>query len=75
MIAERPTVHSLMNEVRRLTAQEQIDLLEKIAGLLRAAVPAEPRRSILELKGLGAEIWRGVRAQEYVAQERGGWDG
>lgn len=75
MIAEQPTVYRVMNEIRRLTPQEQLDLLEEIAALLRAALPVQSTRSILELKGLGAQIWRGVRAQEHAAQERAAWDG
>lgn len=75
MIAERPSVSGAMSEIRRLTPQEQLDLLEEIASLLRASLPVRPTHSILELKGLGTPIWRGVRAQEYVAQERAAWDG
>lgn len=75
MLAEQPTVFRVMSEIRQLTPQEQLDLLEGITLLLRSALPSQPKHSILELKGLGASIWRGVRAQEYVAQERAGWDG
>ena len=75
MIADRPTVHGVLNEIRRLTTQEQLDLIEEITSLLRSVLPAQRTRSILELKGLGAPIWQGVRAQEYVAQERAAWDG
>lgn len=34
----------------------------------------KPKRSILELRGLGKEIWHGVDAQEYVNQERDSWN-
>jgi len=33
-----------------------------------------PDRSILELEGLGAEIWAGVDAQQYVNELRNDWD-
>ncbi len=32
------------------------------------------KHSIMELEGLGAEIWQGIDAQEYVRQERASWD-
>ena len=32
------------------------------------------RHSLLELEGLGAEIWKGIDAQEYVRKEREAWD-
>jgi hypothetical protein len=33
-----------------------------------------PQRSLLELEGLGAEIWQGIDAQEYVNELRKEWD-
>lgn len=36
--------------------------------------PKNPR-SILELQGLGKEIWEGIDPDAYVAQEREAWDG
>ena len=35
--------------------------------------PKNPR-SILELRGLGKEVWAGVDPDEYVAQERDSWE-
>lgn len=32
------------------------------------------KRSILELQGLGAEIWKGVDVTEYINRERDSWD-
>lgn len=41
----------------------------------RGALP-EPARppSLLALRGLGAELWKGVDAQEYVNELRREWD-
>jgi hypothetical protein len=36
---------------------------------------SNPKRSILELRGLGKEIWGNIDAQEYVNQERDSWNG
>jgi|YNPNPStandDraft_1061719.scaffolds.fasta_scaffold51535_3 excisionase family DNA binding protein len=33
-----------------------------------------PKRSIMELHGLGREIWEGIDAQEYVNELRKEWD-
>lgn len=75
MINEKPTVSQVLQNIRALGPREQLDVLEQIAALLRTSLPANPRHSILELEGLGARIWRGIRAQEYVNQERAVWDG
>jgi len=39
-----------------------------------SASSSEPA-SVLELEGLGAEIWQGIDAQEYVTGERSSWRG
>lgn len=31
--------------------------------------------SLLDLKGLGKEVWQGVDAQDYVDRERASWNG
>jgi hypothetical protein len=44
--------------------------------LLTDEVSAEElQHSILELKGLGKEVWGEIDAQEYVDQERRSWHG
>ena len=66
MITDKPTVSQLLENIRALGPQEQLDLLEQIAALLRASLPILAPHSILELEGLGARVWRGISAQTYV---------
>jgi len=56
----------------KLSPEERVQLAQELAGP-RTEAP-KPRRSILELEGLGAEIWEGVDAQEYVNAERATWE-
>ncbi|MEH2448407.1 MAG: hypothetical protein V7K18_22320 [Nostoc sp.] len=63
-------------QAKSLTPEEQIRLIEDLSSLIRQQVMTlKPKRSILELRGLGKEIWNGVDAQEYVNQERDSWNG
>jgi hypothetical protein len=60
--------------IRWLPIRERLRLLALIGeGLSREAElpPDRPRRSLMELQGLGKEIWEGVDAQEYVDELRG----
>ena len=52
---------------RRSVAQEVIHLLNDV---LASPGPV----SILELKGLGKEIWENVEASTHVKRERSSWD-
>jgi len=56
----------------KLSPEERAQLAQELAT--PAADERRPRRSILELRGLGAEIWEGVDAQEYVNAERAAWE-
>jgi hypothetical protein len=61
-------------QIAPLSAEQKLRLIAKIAEALENEVEERPRRSIMELHGLGAEIWRGIDAQEYVNQLRSEWD-
>jgi hypothetical protein len=62
--------------IRALPAGEQLRLVELITSKLAAEVRPEGQRqrSLLELEGLGAELWQGIDAQHYVDELRQEWD-
>ena len=63
-------------QIKLLPAAERLWLVAMIArDLAKATISETPRqRSLLELEGLGAEIWEGIDAQEYVNELRQEWD-
>lgn len=66
-------------QIAPLSAEQKLRLIAKIAQELASLAQSEPceeagRRSLLDLEGLGAEIWKGIDAQEYVNQLRSEWD-
>lgn len=61
--------------IHQLSPEELVDLLECISVALKQRMGQKlAKHSIMELEGLGAEIWEGIDAQEYVRQERASWD-
>ncbi len=63
--------------IKPLSPDDRIKLLAKIAEeLANGKDTKEPgeKRSLLELEGLGAEIWEGIDAQEYVNELRNEWE-
>jgi len=67
--------NEIKNQVLSLTPEEQLRLIDEVLSVVRHRVTAKPKRSILELEGLGKEVWSGIDAQEYVNQERGKCNG
>ena len=52
---------------RRSVAQEVIQILDQ-------ALTEPPRLSIMDLQGLGKEIWRDINSDQYIEAERRAWD-
>ena len=67
--------YEVLSRVQRLTPADQIRLLEELATFVHRRVMPQPRRSILDLQGLGKEAWLGIDAQEHVDRERASWKG
>ena len=66
---------NILRDAESLSRVEQLRLISELADHLRVHTAPEKRNSILELQGLGKEIWQGLDAQEYVDRERTSWDG
>ncbi len=62
--------------IKVLSKSEQLKLIALISQQLAKKRKSAKRkqRSLMELEGLGAEIWQGIDAQEYVNQMRDEWD-
>jgi hypothetical protein len=69
------TYQRVLGQAERLSPNDQLRLLEELAASVRRRVLPGKRRSIMELEGLGQEIWQGIDAQEYVNRERDAWGG
>ncbi len=59
--------------VKPLPNNEKLRLIAKVSTDL-AETEARPKRSLLEFEGLGAEVWKGIDAQEYVNELRNEWE-
>lgn len=64
-------------EIRSLPLQERLQLAQRILEDVAQAMDSAssgPPSSLLELEGLGAEIWSGEDAQAYVSRLRQEWN-
>ena len=61
--------------IQSIPITEQLELIALISKELSNRAAAEKnRRSLLELEGLGAEVWEGVDALKYIDELRNEWD-
>lgn len=62
---------------RRLRARAQAQhrsIAQEVTHILEGALNEAEPLSILELQGLGKELWSGTDAATHVAAERDSWD-
>jgi len=63
--------------IKLLPTSERLELLALVARDLAeqsSGISKSPKHSIMELHGLGKEMWEGVDAQEYVNRLRDEWE-
>jgi hypothetical protein len=60
--------------IKPLPREQQHLLLDVLRNELENDDDNSQPHSILELHGLGKEIWQGIDAEEYVRELRGEWE-
>jgi hypothetical protein len=70
------TYAEALQAIEGLSAADQRRLLSELTSRLRARSEEQPCvHSVMELRGLGKEVWSGVDPDQYVEQERSSWNG
>ena len=65
---------ALYRKLKARAKSERRSVAQEVAQLLSEALEAPKPLSILELRGLGKEHWKGVDAASHVNKERASWD-
>jgi len=65
---------SLYRKLKARAKRERRSISQEATRILAESLEATEPLSIMELQGLGKEIWKGIDATEYVKQERRSWD-
>jgi len=64
---------ALYRKLKARAKRERRSVAQEVTILLAQALESPATPSILELRGLGKELWRGVDAASHVASERSDW--
>lgn len=65
---------ALYRKLKARAKSERRSVAQEVAQLLSEALEAPKPLSILELRGLGKEHWKGVDAASHVNKGRASWD-
>lgn len=64
----------LYEELKARAQRARRSVAQEATGVLAAALDKPISVSILELEGLGKELWQGIDAAAHVEAERASWD-
>jgi len=65
---------SLYKKLQSRAKRQHRSVAQEVTHLLSEALEPQRSLSILELKGLGKEYWRGMDATNHIERERASWD-
>jgi hypothetical protein len=75
-MTESKQIDIIINDIKVLDYDGKLELLEKLVRLIRSPEREKIKkgRSLLDLRGLGKEIWKDINVDEYIDKERNSWD-
>ncbi len=65
---------ALYRKIQARARQERRSVAQEVIHILSQATDQAAPLSILDLQGLGKEVWRGMDASRHVDKERREWD-
>lgn len=65
---------ALYRKLQRRAKLQRRSIAQEVTVILDEALKDQKPLSILDLRGLGKEIWKGVDPAEYIRKERESWD-
>jgi hypothetical protein len=71
---DRLSYEDYIKGIKGLRPEEQLNLVEVISAQLKnEIIKKKVKHSILELEGLGADLWKNIDVEEYLRKERESW--
>lgn len=73
MISSTINMNHLLEVISRLDYEEKISVMESIIGMIKKEpdiLAPEERAKLMDLKGLGAGIWKDTDIEKYLQDER-----
>lgn len=64
----------LYKKLQARAKRQHRSVAQEVTHILSEALESSKPLSILDLKGLGKELWKGIDPAKHVARERDAWD-
>jgi plasmid stability protein len=64
----------LYSKLQARAKRNHRSVAQEVSHILSEALEKQEPLSILDLKGLGKDLWKNIKASEHVERERKAWD-
>jgi len=67
----------VLNRARLLSPEEQLQLVEELAAIVRQRVKDthRPKHNVMEFRGVAKDFWKDIDVKKFIEEERNSWDG
>jgi plasmid stability protein len=65
---------ALYGKLKERARREHRSMAQEVTHILERALEEPAQYSILDLEGLGEELWAALEAEDHVERERRSWD-
>jgi len=73
-MAQTVKIDHIVSQIELLDYDNKINILEKVLGMIKNSRGNDKSQSILNLKGLGKDIWTSIDVDDYLKTERESWE-
>ncbi len=69
-------IEYILRDIKTLDYHGKLEILEQLVRFIRRPGVKKPGRkhSLLELEGLGKEMWKNVDVDDFIEEERNSWN-
>jgi hypothetical protein len=67
-------INRIIKEIESLDYSDKINILSRIAGMLKKTNTAQLHTDITSLRGMGKDLWQKIDVDSYISNERSSWD-
>ena len=64
----------IYKKLKARAKRENRSIAQEVTTILTEAVEEPDKLNIMELRGLGKHLWKGIDPAKYVEEERNSWD-
>ena len=73
MQLQKSNIDQLINQIEHLNYNQKVEIMDRIIHNLKRN-ENKSKHGLLDLKGLGKDIWKNIDVDSYIQSERQSWD-